>query len=177
MPINTAHNTGLTMEEQITMERTSNNEEGIQKYSKEEKKRERKQKINTFFRRLWGVICNIMFGVAIAAVAFLLFFFFVWCYQDSNREAVCVEHQCIVNKSEMIYIPAYTEGGEEHPAKMVNYVEAAQIDDSTTIKWNPTYLNEFMQEGDTMTVYTYHSARMNLESKKIRYRWDGELYE
>ena len=159
------------------MERTSNIEEGIQKCSNEEKKRERKQKIDTFFRRLWRLFCNIMFGVSICAMVFLLLYFLVWMYHDSRREAVSVEHQCIVKKSEMIYIPAYTEDGEEHPAKMVNYIEVNSIDDSTTIKWNPAYLNEFVQEDDTMVVYTYHSRKMNLESNKIRYRWDGELYE
>lgn len=116
-------------------------------------------------------------GITICAMVFGLLYFLVWLYHDSCREAVSVEHKCIVNKSEMIYIPSYIEDGKEYPAKMVNYVEATAMDDSTTYKWNPLYLNEFLQDGDTMTVYTYHSRKMNLKSDKIRYRWDGELYE
>lgn len=153
---------------------------GTIEYAQEVKRRKslvRKQKLGNFWKKASKVLTNLLSGLFITALLCGLLTFFVWVYQDGRREAVEVKHEGIVKKSEMVFLPAHLDKGSEVPARMVNCLEVWCPEDSTTYKWNPAYLNEFMQDGDTVTVSTYHSKLMNLNSDKIRYRWDGELYE
>ena len=143
----------------------------------EEKKILRKEKLEMFlynFKRFLETAAIVLVSVALVS---LFGFAMTWIYQDSNRTAVEVPHQGTVKKSEIIFVPAHYDKGKELPAKVVNYLEVECKNDSTTFKITPAYLNESMQEGDTVTVYTYHSKLYNLESGTVRYRWDGELYE
>lgn len=153
---------------------------GTIEYAQEVKRRKglvRKQKLGKAWKSICGFFEKVFLGLVIVVIIGTFMTFFVWLYQDSNREAVEVKHEGIVKKSEMVFLPAHLDKGNEVPARMVNCLEVWCPEDSTTYKWNPSYLNEFMQDGDTVTVSTYHSKLMNLNSDKIRYRWDGELYE
>jgi hypothetical protein len=143
----------------------------------EEKKRLRKEKLEKFLCGSKKFLENAAIVLVSVVLVSLLGFFMTWIYQDSNRTTVEVPHQGIVKKSEIIYVPAHYDKGKELPAKVVNYLEVECKNDSTTFRITPAYLNEFVQEGDTVTVYTYHSNIYNLESETVRYRWNGELYE
>lgn len=139
----------------------------------EEKKKLRKEKLEKFKKFLETAALVLVCVALVSGFGF----FITWVYQDGNRTAVEVPHQGTVKKSEIIYVPAHYDKGKELPAKVVNYLEVECKNDSTTFRLTPAYLNEFMQEGDTVTVYTYHSKLYNLESNIVRYRWNGELYE
>lgn len=132
-------------------------------------------------RKIWdaskGAVEAIVIFIFAVSVLVGVVSFIIFIYQDSNRMAVEVQHQGIVKKSEIIFVPAHYYEGKELPAKVVNYLEVECKEDSVTFKLAPAYLNEFIQEGDTVTVYTYYSKVYNLESGIVRYRWDGELYE
>jgi hypothetical protein len=147
------------------------------KKTKEEKKILRKEKLEKFLCNSKNFLETALIVLVCVVLVSLFGFFMTWIYQDSNRTAVEVPYQGTVKKSEIIYVPAHYDKGKELPAKVVNYLEVECKNDSTTFKLTPAYLNEFIQEGDTVTVYTYHSKIYNLKSDIIRYRWNGELYE
>lgn len=150
---------------------------GLTPETKETKKQKRKETAKRVWKKTLSVLIDIGTVLVLCAVAAGLIALFVALYQNGTREAVREEHNGTVKTVEMIYIPAYTESGKENPAKMVNYIEVECKDEGIIYNFNPLYVNEFIQVGDTVTVYTFHSAKMNFKSDKIQYRWDGELYE
>lgn len=149
----------------------------MEEKTKEQKKRLRKEKLEKFLHRCKESLrkASLVLIPVILAASFI--YFLTWIYQDANRTAVDVPHQGTVVKSETIFVPPYYDGKTEHPAKVVNYLEVECNVDSVTFRLTPSYLNEFIQEGDTVIVYTYHSKIYDLKSDIVRYRWDGELYE
>jgi hypothetical protein len=149
----------------------------MEEKTKEEKKRLGKEKLEKFLHRCKESLRKASFSLVLVALAALLIYSLTWMYQDARRTAVEVPHQGTVVKSETIFVPPYYDGKTEHPAKVVNYLEVECNVDSATFRLTPAYLNEFIQEGDTVIVYTYHSKIYDLKSDITRYRWDGELYE
>ena len=149
----------------------------MEEKTKEEKKRLRKEKLDNSLHRCKKSIKNSIPVLLLVALVVWLIYGLTWTYQNANRMAVEVPHQGIVKKSETVFVPPYYDGKTEHPAKVVNYLEVECNDDSVTFRLTPAYLNEFVQIGDTVTVYTYHSKMYGLKSETVRYRWNGELCE
>lgn len=139
-----------------------------------ETKKERKEKL---LKKLKGVGRNIAIAILVTLILTLFFSFLALALDTGNKMAVSTPHEGIVKKSEIVFIPSHYDDGKEIPSKVANYLEVYCESDNTTFRLTPDYLNEFIQEGDTVTVYTYKSSIYGLPSKVKRYRWEGELCE
>lgn len=158
---------------------------GSVEYNEQQRKQKRKQnreelnqKLRTFWRGFKNVMSNIVLpGILVCALVGGMGYFVFWLYEDSHRESKEFIRNATVQKSEIICIPSYYENGKEHPTKTVNYLEVVMTTDSTVMRINPNTLPEDVNVGDTVAVSTYCSPNLELASEKIRFRWEGELYE
>ena len=154
---------------------------GSVEYNEQQRKQrneQRKESLRHAWRKVKSCILEIVLpGILICALFCGAGYFFFWVYEDSHRESKEFIRNATVQRSEIICIPSYYENGKEYPTKTVNYLEVVMTTDSTVMRLNPNTLPEDVNVGDTVIVSTFSSPNLKLESKRVRFRWEGELYE